>query len=114
MRTIIAGSRTITDYKTIKKYLDRLDWDITVVISGMARGVDQLGEWWAIENNIPIERFPAQWKKYGRRAGYNRNLLMAQNAEALVAFWDNQSKGTKMMIDIAKEYKLKIKVEIIN
>lgn len=35
---------------------------------------------------------------------------MAQNADALVAFWDGQSRGTKHMIDLACKYGLKVRV----
>lgn len=33
---------------------------------------------------------------------------MANYAEALIAIWDGQSKGTKMMIDIANKKGLKV------
>ena len=36
---------------------------------------------------------------------------MAKNADALVAFWDGTSKGTKNMIQLAKRYDLKIRVQ---
>ena len=39
-----------------------------------------------------------------------RNKEMAQNADALVAFWDGESRGTKSMIDLAKEYDLAVRV----
>ena len=39
------------------------------------------------------------WTKFGRRAGMLRNADMAEQAQALVAFWDGESKGTKHMID---------------
>jgi hypothetical protein len=35
---------------------------------------------------------------------------MAQYADALIAFWDGKSKGTKNMIDEAKKQGLIIKV----
>lgn len=35
---------------------------------------------------------------------------MAQNADALVAFWDGKSRGTKHMIDLADKYGLKVRV----
>lgn len=107
MRTIIAGSREINNYFLIKHALAKLPWEITTVISGHARGPDKLGELWAKENNIPLEIYPADWDYFGKRAGYIRNELMAQKAEALVAFWDGKSKGTEHMINIAKEYSLR-------
>lgn len=114
MKTIIAGSRAITDYQFIKYNLNNLGFyfDITEVVCGMAKGADLLGKQWAEENNIPVKEFPADWDKYGRRAGYIRNVEMAEYADALVAFWDGKSMGTQHMIDIAKKLDLK-RIDII-
>lgn len=54
--------------------------------------------------------------KYGKSAGYRRNVEMAkfaiedQNKGLLIAFWDGKSRGTKWMIDIAKRYDLDVEV----
>ncbi len=102
MRCIIAGSRTISDLTLINKAVLKSGWlkDIALVISGGARGVDKTGEQWAATNNIPIRVVPAHWEKYGKSAGYRRNLEMADDADILIAVWDGQSEGTKHMIDI--------------
>jgi hypothetical protein len=113
MRTIIAGSRNVTDYNIINFVMFKIDWKPTEIISGTANGVDKLGEQWAIKNNIPLKQYPADWNKYGKSAGYKRNLLMAENADALVAIWDGISKGTKHMIDIAKKKNIKTFIYII-
>lgn len=113
MKTIIAGSRNITDYNLIKTTLQNLNITITKVVSGTANGVDKLGEKYAEEFGLPIHPFPADWKKYGKSAGYVRNEEMANNAEALVAFWDGKSRGTKHMIDIARRKKLKVIIVIV-
>jgi hypothetical protein len=110
LRTVIAGSRTILGYKYLLSAIDKLDWNISVVISGTAKGVDRLGERWANDNNIELEKYPAQWDTYGNSAGYKRNELMAQKAEAALILWDGTSKGTKHMIALAKKYNLKLKV----
>jgi hypothetical protein len=60
--------------------------------------------------NIPCFRFPADWDRYGKAAGYIRNETMAANAEALIALWDGRSPGTKHMIDIARKKGLKVYV----
>ena len=113
MKTIIAESRNITDYNLIKTTLQNISLNITEVVSGKAIGVDQLGEKYAEEFGLPIHPLPADWKKYGKSAGYKRNEEMANNAEALVAFWDGKSSGTKHMIDIAKRKKLKVTIVIV-
>ena len=108
MKTIIAGSRDIVDYSALEKAIGGCDWNITEVVCGGARGVDLLGERWARNNNINIEYYIPDWDKYGKSAGYIRNSLMADNAEALIAIWDNKSRGTKHMIDLAYEKGLKV------
>jgi len=113
MRLIIAGSRTITDGLWVSSELDRLTHggrDIEAVLSGGARGVDRLGEAWAVGHDIPVEVFLADWDRYGRSAGYRRNELMAAHADALAAFWDGTSRGTKHMIEIARKQGLAVRV----
>jgi len=47
----------------------------------------------------------------GKAAGFIRNAEMAEYADALIAFWDGRSKGTKHMIDLAKKHGLKVKIQ---
>jgi len=108
MKTIIAGSRNFNDYELLYQICE--DEKITEVVSGTARGADLLGERYAKENEIPIKRFPANWNEYGKSAGYKRNAEMAKYAEALIAFWDGESKGTKHMVDLAKQHNLKVHI----
>ncbi len=110
MRTIIAGSRGGTHYQNLLDALKEISWTPTVVVSGTARGVDLMGERWAKENNLSIERYPADWDKHGKPAGYVRNVEMADKAEALLALWDGQSRGTMHMINLAKKKGLVVHV----
>jgi predicted double-glycine peptidase len=108
MKTIIAGSRTINSINQINKAIKESGFTITEVVSGTARGADLLGEVWANNNKVPIKRFPANWDKYGKSAGYRRNEEMANYADACIVVWDGESKGSKHMIDIAKNKNLKL------
>lgn len=112
MKVIIAGSRSFDNYKLLKQKLDKILNKINnpIIISGTANGADKLGERYAEENNLECLQYPANWNKYGKSAGYKRNKIMAIEADALVAFWDGESKGTQHMIDLAKNYGLKIKI----
>ena len=114
MNIIIAGSRNFNDYNLLKTSCDNLLTQFTniEIVSGTARGADKLGERYAREKGYDIKQFPANWDKFGKRAGYLRNDEMAQYADMLIAFWDGASKGTKHMIDLAN--KRGIKVEIVN
>lgn len=64
MRTIIAGSRTATE-DDVNSAMDQCPWtcDISIVISGKAKGADLGGEKWAKRNNIPVEEYPADWNR---------------------------------------------------
>ena len=69
MKVIIAGSRTISDYKLVVDAMQRCGFDITEVVCGTATGIDRLGEQWAIANSIPVKAMPADWDRHGRAAG---------------------------------------------
>lgn len=111
MKIIIAGSRDFNDYETLKKVCDFMlsRQDEIEIVSGGARGADKLGESYAKEKGYPIKQFPADWSK-GKGAGYIRNEDMARYGDALIAFWDGESKGTEHMINLAKKHGLKVKV----
>jgi len=111
-RVIVAGSRGFNDYQLLENELDRLlaHKPEIVIISGTARGADQLGERYAEERGYPVEKYPADWDKYGKSAGYKRNQVMADNADALVAFWDGNSRGTQHMVNIARDAELNVRV----
>ncbi len=114
MKVIIAGSRTFNNYNLLAKkcdhYLkDQTDSDVEIV-SGCCRGADKLGEKYAKTKEYKVKKFPANWYKHGKKAGYLRNIEMAKYSVALIAFWDHQSKGTKNMIELAQKYNLKIRI----
>jgi hypothetical protein len=109
-KTIIAGSRDCTDYSQLIQAVAECGWEITSVVSGIARGADTLGIMYAHNNSLLLDKYPADWNKYGKSAGPGRNAKMAENAEALIALWDGKSKGTKHMIDTATSKGLKVYV----
>ena len=111
MKVIIAGSREFNDYDKLCKFCDHIlqNQKEIEIVSGTAKGADKLGEKYATEKGYSIKRFPADWN-IGKSAGYLRNKEMAEYADALIAFWDGKSKGTKNMIDLAKKNNLKIKI----
>ena len=117
MKTIIAGSRDIvmpgilTDVIFYVK--DYYDLSVTSIVSGCARGVDKLGEQFATDRGIKLFKYPADWNKYGKKAGYLRNIKMAQSSEALIALWDGKSRGTKHMIKTAIDLGLVVVVAFV-
>ena len=113
MKVIIAGSRSVTSQSTVFEILNMVNIDVTEVVSGTASGVDKIGEEWATQHGIAIKEFPADWDKFGKRAGYIRNEQMAEYADALIAVWDGVSPGTKHMIDIARNKDLSVYVIMV-
>lgn len=113
MKVIVAGSREVTNFAIVEKGIRESGLTITAIISGKAAGADTLGERYADENNIPVIPCPADWDRFGLGAGYIRNNEMAKIGDALIAFWDGQSKGTAGMISIAKRKKLVVVVVMV-
>ena len=70
-------------------------------------GADGLGEKLAAEMGWPVERYPADWQKHGKAAGPIRNRQMGKIADVGIGFWDNESSGTKDMIDVLQEIEKK-------
>lgn len=121
MKVVIAGTRykdpinkiPFDDYALVVKAIARSGFDITEEVSGDAIGVDKLGERYALASNIPVKYMPvtpAEWNKYGKRAGPMRNKRMAEYADAAIIVWDGVSPGTRNMInemiDLNKPYYL--------
>ena len=112
---IIAGSRDFNDYELLKSKCifllqDKMKQCNVQIVCGCARGADILGKQFAEEFGLKVLEYPADWEKYGKSAGYRRNKEMAKVADALIAFWDGESRGTKHMIDLAKEYGLPTRI----
>lgn len=115
IKLIIAGGRNFNNYDYLKKEASDFITEIKTnqsiqIVSGGAKGVDALGELFAKEQGFEVVVFPANWSKYGRSAGPQRNAEMAEYATHLLSFWDGKSKGTKSMIALAKKKNLIVKV----
>ncbi len=111
MKIIIAGGRDFNDYEFLKSCCDGVIGNRVVeIVSGRCRGADQLGEKYAYQRGFKISYFPANWKEFGKVAGFIRNEEMAKYSNGLICFWDKKSKGTKNMIDLAHKYELKVRI----
>lgn len=71
------------------------------VIHGAAKGADRLAGEWAAYQGINVIEVPAEWDKYGKRAGFLRNQKMLTYEPDLVVAFPGGA-GTKMMIDLAR------------
>jgi hypothetical protein len=113
-KIIVAGSRSFSDYSLMVRTLDRLlinkDHHEIQIVSGTAPGTDRLGERYASETRLALKKFPADWDGLGKRAGFVRNEAMASYADALVLFWDGQSRGSAHMLQVAQSQGLAVRV----
>jgi Protein of unknown function (DUF2493). len=112
MKVIIAGGRKFNDYSLLSSVCDHMlqNQEEIEIVSGTAGGADRLGERYAEEKGYKLTKFPADWEKFGKGAGYIRNKQMAEYADALIVFWDGESSGTKHMINLAKKEGIKVKI----
>ena len=104
MKVAIVGSRNYIDYENFKEYLFNLIslTDESEIVSGGARGTDAMAKQLAKERNIKYTEFPADWEKYGKKAGYIRNNQIAKYSDICIAFLLGKSKGTRITV---KEFK---------
>lgn len=120
MKLIIAGGRDFNDLQLALKSYFELCAEVTSntgtpepfteIVSGGAKGADKIGEDVARLCYLPVKRFIPDWDGLGKRAGFVRNAEMGDYADALLAFWNKESRGTKHMIDYATKKGLTVKV----
>lgn len=94
-----------SDNALVSKYLNNK----VTIISGGANGADTLAEMYAFRRGIETKIFPANWKLYGKKAGFLRNEQMHEyiakyKHRKCIAFWDGLSKGTSHNFELAKKY----------
>ncbi len=119
MRVIIAGSRYVRTLGPVGRAVLESGLTPSVVLSGGQKswdplgrrwyGADFFGELWAKNRRIPVERYPANWERYGKSAGLRRNQAMIDAApDALIAVWDGKSRGTADVIRRARVAGLRV------
>lgn len=115
---LVVGSRTFHDYDLLCGKLDFMlqnQGGKIIIVHGGGKGADMLAERYAKYRAYDEIVFPADWKKYGKKAGYIRNREMHEfishfKKRGVVAFWDGKSKGTAHSFELAKEFNNDIKV----
>lgn len=102
-KVLVCGGRDFLNRKGLFGVLNQIHYSspINLIIHGGALGADQMAGSWARKNKIAVKIFPAQWQKYGKSAGYQRNAQMLKEGlpDFVVAF--PGGKGTKMMVELA-------------
>lgn len=101
----ISGTRRFNNFALFSRYMDsfREHIDIAMIISGGAKGIDELAYRYAIKNGITFICYPPVPQDGFPRAFFRRNLRIIEASELLIAFPDKKSKGTRHAINLAKK-----------
>lgn len=85
---------------------------ITVIQGGCPTGADLYARMWVYANPWVVGKsFPADWEKYGKRAGPLRNeAMIAAGADLVLAFPLPGGKGTQHTIRLAREAGIPVRV----
>lgn len=110
MRVLACGSRTWNRIKPVVTALQKLPAGSTV-IHGAYKGADTIIDVVASELGLNVERYPADFAKFGKSAGPKRNRQMLDaGPDLVIAFIDENfsSPGTRNMIALAEAYGVKV------
>lgn len=102
MRLLVCGGRGYRG--PVSRVLDEMDEteEISVLISGGASGADKLALAWALHHGREAEVFPADWGKYGKRAGPIRNQRMLDEGRPDLVLAFPGGHGTEDMVEKAE------------
>lgn len=100
---LVCGGRHFAYREWLGNTLDEIwaDQHPDFLIAGGASGADDLARRWALKRQYPHVVHPAEWNKYGRRAGMKRNadMLACWKPTYVVAF--PGGTGTQGMLNLA-------------
>ncbi len=111
----VVGTRTYNDHeqmlRCIKNFCSCIGGKPDVIVSGGALGADALAKSIASEHlKCEYKEFLPDWNKYGKGAGPKRNEQIVEESDAVIAFWDGTSAGTRSTINLCYETKTPILV----
>ena len=117
MKLAVVGSRGVTDkeliWNEIDSYIKEIGEPCGLIISGGARGVDSIAEVWADAHGVQKSIWLADWDKFGKSAGYRRNMDIVAESTHVLAIYDGQSKGTMHSIKLATDKGKQLKVVVV-
>lgn len=113
MRILVTGSRDWEDRDLIYQILGEFTSHgvrHTLVHGDCPTGADRMADDWAkCQPDIIVEKYPAEWDVYGKRAGFVRNEQMVNlGADICLAFIKNNSKGATMTANLAQAAGIKV------
>lgn len=112
IRILVAGSRDIVSFRSVARKIARYLKDMrlsprdVIFISGRARNGPDDFIYHIAKRVLKVElaEYPADWDRYGKSAGYKRNIEMLNNADVALFFHDGVSNGTNQGIEYAEDH----------
>lgn len=111
----IVGSRSFSNLNLLNEVMSEIikkEGNFTNVVSGGAKGCDTLANEWATSNDVNMIVFLPKYENYPSKkkwmAPKERNTLIVENSDIVLAFWDMKSTGTKDTIDKSVERNKKV------
>jgi len=95
MKVAIVGSRGLNF--DIPEYCIPENTD--QIISGGAKGIDRKAREYAQKHHIELIEILPEYNLYGKRAPLERNDIIVEIADLVIAFWDGKSNGTRYVIN---------------
>jgi len=120
MRVIGCGSRTWEGpwarhkvdsvLTSLHRFLISVDEPLVLRTGACPTGADPLIAAWAMQRmdrqglkGLKLERFPADWQRYGKAAGPRRNQhMLDEGADMCIGFLRANSTGTRHMMTISR------------
>jgi len=99
LKIAVIGSRNLKNV-SLDRYLPP---DCTEIVSGGAKGIDSLAAAYAKEKGLSLTVFLPEYARYGRAAPLVRNRKIVDYTDAVIAFWDGVSRGTRSVIDYCEK-----------
>lgn len=102
---LVCGGRNYTNETKVFKVLDKLNtvYRVARLVHGDAKGADRIADMWAKYREVNVERYPAEWARYGKIAGPMRNQAMLQKERPDLVVCFPGGPGTEHMRKIAAD-----------
>jgi len=111
----IIGTRrrdTVEDYKAVEIAFLKIYKPGDTICSGLCpKGGDRFAVLLSEKFNTKVIWHPADWKRYGKSAGFRRNGLIARDSDVLIACVSSDRKGGTE--DTIKKFKKRGKTDLI-
>jgi hypothetical protein len=106
MRVLVCGGREYDDWWKFNFEMEKF-WSenlgIHTIIHGDAKGADFMARIWAKYEGHEQEKYPADWKTYGKAAGSIRNQQMLDEGKPDLVIAFPGGTGTADMVSRAKK-----------